>query len=60
MDTMIILGVIFIVAAVRCICIVPQANEWIVEFLGKYQATWTAGLHFKIPIIMNVAKKSVS
>ena len=57
MDTMIILGVIFIVAAVRCICIVPQASEWIVEFLGKYQATWTAGLHFKIPIIMNVAKK---
>ncbi len=46
-----------VIAAVRCICIVPQASAWIVEALGKYRETWNAGLHFKVPIIYRVAKK---
>ena len=41
----------------RCICIVPQANAWIIEFLGKYKGTWNAGLHFKIPFVYKVVKK---
>ena len=40
-----------------CICIVPQASEWVVEFLGQYYATWPAGLHLKIPFFMRVVKK---
>lgn len=39
------------------ICIVPQANAWIVERLGKYQDTWEAGLHVKVPFIDRVVKK---
>ena len=42
---------VFIVAAFAIvatnICIVPQASAWIVERLGKYQATWDAGLHIR-------------
>lgn len=53
---LIVLIIIFAVA-IRCICIVPQANQWVVELLGQYHASWDAGLHFKIPIIARVAKK---
>lgn len=52
-----IIVLIVIIFAVRCICIVPQASAWIVEALGKYHETWNAGLHFKVPIIYRVAKK---
>lgn len=39
--------------------IVPQAHEFVIEFLGKYKTTWGAGLHFKIPFLETVAKKIV-
>lgn len=52
-----ILLIIIFAVAIRCICIVPQANQWVVELLGQYHASWDAGLHFKIPIIARVAKK---
>ncbi len=37
--------------------IVPQAHEYVIEFLGKYKKTWGAGLHFKIPFLERIAKK---
>lgn len=49
--------VIGIILVVKCICIVPQASQWIVETFGKYSGTWNAGLHFRIPVITVVAKK---
>ena len=36
--------------------VVPQATEDVVEFLGKYKTTWSAGLHIKIPFFEKVAK----
>ena len=53
----IIIVLLLIILAIRCICIVPQASAWIVEALGQYKATWGAGLHFKVPIIHRVVKK---
>ncbi|MCQ2553864.1 MAG: paraslipin, partial [Clostridia bacterium] len=53
-----IAGILVILAiCLRCICIVPQASAWIVEFLGKYKGTWNAGLHFKVPVFDKVVKK---
>ena len=46
--------VILIVANLK---IVPQASEFIVERLGKYHATWSAGLHVLCPFIDRVARK---
>ncbi|MBE7040755.1 MAG: SPFH/Band 7/PHB domain protein [Ruminococcaceae bacterium] len=40
-----------------CLKIVPQAHEYVIEFLGKYKTTWTAGIHFKIPLLEKVSKK---
>ena len=37
--------------------IVPQSMVYVIERLGSYSATWTAGLHIKIPFIERVAKK---
>jgi len=37
--------------------IVPQATEYVIERLGKYNKTWSAGLHFVIPVIDRIAKK---
>ncbi len=37
--------------------IVPQAHEFVIEFLGKYKTTWSAGFHIKIPLLERIAKK---
>ncbi len=37
--------------------IVPQAKEFVIEFLGKYKTTWEAGIHFKIPLLERIAKR---
>ena len=50
----IVLAVIVLILAVS-IKIVPQAHEYVIEFLGKYKTTWTAGIHFKIPILERIA-----
>lgn len=46
--------VIIILCNVR---IVPQATEYVIEFLGKYKTTWGAGLHVKVPLIEAIVKK---
>lgn len=48
---------ILIVIIISCIRIVPQAEEVVVEFLGRYQTTWESGLHIKIPILQRIAKR---
>lgn len=55
----VLLGLVIVIAIclIRCICIVPQANVWVVETLGQYKASWEAGLHLKIPVIDKIVKK---
>ena len=40
-----------------CIRIVPQAYAVVLERLGAYKATWSTGIHFKVPIIERVARR---
>lgn len=53
----IILVVLILLIIASCIKIVPQANAYIVERLGGYQATWDVGIHIKMPLIDRVAKR---
>ena len=53
----IILCLIVIVIICSTIKIVPQAHAYVIERLGTYQATWSVGLHMKMPVIDRVAKK---
>lgn len=52
-----LIAVILVLIVVSCVKIVPQANAYVVERLGAYQATWQVGLHFKMPFLDRVAKK---
>ena len=49
-----ILALIILIGGLR---LVPQTYEYVVERLGKYHATWTAGLHYKVPFIDKVMKR---
>lgn len=49
--------ILAIIIIISCIKIVPQAHAYIVERLGAYQATWSVGLHFKMPFLDKVAKR---
>ena len=56
----IILATIFVIillVLISCVKIVPQAKALVVERLGAYQATWSVGLHFKLPLIDRVARR---
>ena len=54
----VLLGLVVIVLLILIanIKIVPQAKAYVLERLGAYNATWSTGLHFKIPFIDRVAK----
>lgn len=49
--------VLVLVLIIRNIRIVPQAKAFVLERLGAYQATWSVGIHIKIPLIDKVADK---
>ena len=60
MTGLIILVIIIVIALLlltSCIKIVPQAKALVIERLGAYHATWSVGLHFKLPIIERVARR---
>ena len=58
-EIIIALIVIFLllVLLISNIKVVPQANAYVIERLGAYHATWSTGLHFKVPFIDKVSKK---
>ena len=51
------LVILFLWIAVSCIKIVPQAQAFVMERLGAYQATWSVGFHVKVPFIDKVARR---
>ena len=54
---LIVILVIAVWVLASCVRIVPQAYAVILERLGAYQATWSTGIHFKVPFIERVARK---
>ena len=58
MEVWLVLLVIGLLALIFAnIRIVPQATEFVIEFLGKYKTTWGAGIHVKIPLLERIAKR---
>ena len=53
--------IIAVIAAIiaTCVKIVPQESAYVIERFGKYQATWNAGIHFKVPFIDRIARKAL-
>ena len=52
-----ILILIVVLLIISCVKIVRQAEALVIERLGAYQATWSTGLHFKVPIFDRVARR---
>jgi regulator of protease activity HflC (stomatin/prohibitin superfamily) len=50
---LLVLGVIAV-----SVKIVPQARAYVIERLGAYHGTWETGIHFLIPFIDRIAKKT--
>ena len=57
MTVLLVLAIIVLALVITNIKIVPQATEYVIEFLGKYRTTWGAGIHITIPFLERVAKK---
>lgn len=56
-----ILGIFLVILVVVVICssirVVPQVHAYVIERLGTYNTTWSAGLHLKTPLIDKVAHR---
>ena len=53
----IIIFVLLLILLLSCIKVVRQTENFIVERLGAYHATWDVGIHFKAPFVDRVVKK---
>ncbi len=51
------IALIVLSVIISCINIVPQQNAYVIERLGRYKATWDAGIHFKVPLIDRIVRK---
>lgn len=49
--------ILAVVVLAKCVRIVPQKSAFIIERLGKYKKTLTAGFHLLIPLVDKVAYK---
>ena len=54
---LIALIVIILLLIITNICVVQQAQAFVIERLGAYSTTWNKGLHVKLPFIERVARK---
>lgn len=57
LTTVVIIAIAVLIILSRSIRIVPQKQAWLVERLGRYQHTLTAGLHILMPFVDQVAYK---
>ena len=57
MMLLLILLIILLLILASCIRIVPQAHAMVLERLGTYQGTWSAGLHFKLPFVDRIVRR---
>lgn len=53
----IILLIFLLMVLASCVKIVPQAQAMVVERLGGYLATWSVGVHFKVPFVDRIARR---
>lgn len=55
----VIIGIVALIVLILImgIRVVPEANVFVVERLGKYKETWSAGIHVMIPFFDRIARK---
>lgn len=53
----VVIAIIVLIVFASCIKVVPQAHAVILERLGAYKATWSVGIHLKMPFIDKATKR---
>ena len=53
----VVLGAFILVLIISNIRIVAQSNAVVIERLGAYSATWSTGIHVKVPFIDRIASR---
>ena len=51
--------VLMILTGIKAVAIVPQSEEYVVERLGKFRITLSAGINILVPWLDNIAHKVV-
>ena len=49
---------IFILVLIKYIRIIPQSEQYVIERLGSYHATWGVGIHVMVPFIDRIANQA--
>lgn len=57
MEIFIVILILVVIFVIPNIKIVPQARSYVIERLGSYFATWSNGIHFKVPFIDRISNK---
>ena len=57
LETALIILVVAVVFTMQAVKVVPQQSAWVLERLGKYHGTLTAGLNIVLPFIDRVSYK---
>lgn len=57
MNIAIVVLVVAVIFIARSVKVVPQQHAWVIERLGKYNATLAPGLNFIIPFVDRIAHK---
>jgi regulator of protease activity HflC (stomatin/prohibitin superfamily) len=53
----IVLAAFILLLVISNIRIVAQSNAYVLERLGAYNATWSVGIHLKVPFIDRIASR---
>ncbi len=54
---LIVVIILLLILIVSNICIVQQAQAFVIERLGVYRCTWNMGLHIKVPFLERIIRK---
>jgi len=57
MYAIIVLSIIVLLVIISNVRIVSQSNAFVIERLGAYNATWSTGIHVKVPFIDRISSK---
>ena len=54
---LLVLVFVIIFVLVAYVKIIPQSEQYVIERLGSYHATWSVGIHIMVPFIDRIANK---
>lgn len=57
LEFLVVAAAAVIVLVFKCVCIVPQGEQWVIERLGRYKDTLHAGMNIVVPFVDRVRER---